>query len=317
MKAIMKTPQKGKVRAIVLTLAATAVLAGLASVNACRVSQFGFVKLDSITVTPANPVMAGGTNLQLKATGVYSDASTQDMTTLVNWAVSDSMVTVSASGVATAAQVAAPATCTITASGPGGISGSAFLTVKNAQLTAIAVSPASADIDGGTTTALTAMGTFANGSDTFLQDITSMATWSTSNDAIATVDAGTVTGVGGGTVAITASWGNIASNEAKITVSGKSLVSLDITPKDDIVQRMVGVFFTATGTFNDGSVEDLTQSVTWSTSDATIATIGSYNAYVPGMTVITHHLIGTATITAKLGNTTASTTLTTSATAPY
>ncbi len=313
----MKAPQKRKVRTIVLTLAATAVFAGLASVNACRVSQFGFDNLVSIQITPPAPVMAGGTQLQLRATGVYSDGSTQDMTTFVNWTSSDTMVAVSASGVATAAQVAGPDTCTITATEPGGLSGSAALTVKNAQLTAIAVSPAIADVDGGITTALTAMGTFTNGGETFTQDITSMATWSTSNDVCATVDSGTVTGVGGGTAAITASWGNITSNEAIINVSGRALVSLDVNPKDDVVPRMVGVFFTATGTFNDGSVEDLTQSVIWSSSDTTVAKIGSYNVNGQGMTVITQHIAGTATITAKLGNTAASATLIVSLTAPY
>ena len=271
----MKAPQKRKVRAIVLTLAATAVFAGLASLNACRVSQFGFFnKLNSITITPANPVVAGGTQLQLRATGVYLDASTQDMTTLVSWAASGPIVTVSATGLATVAQVTAPDTCTITATEPGGISGSVSLTIKNAQLTAIDVSPASADLDGGIMTALTAMGTFASDGETFLQDITAMATWSSSDEAVATVDAGIVTGVNGGITAITASWGNITSNNAEITVSGKSLVSLDINPKDAVVQRMTGIFFTATGTFNDGSVMNLTQSVTWSTSDPTIARIG-------------------------------------------
>ncbi len=313
----MKTTQRKKIRTIVLLLATMAVVAGLASLNACRVSPFGFDNLASIRITPADPMMAGGTQLQLRATGVYSDGSTQDMTTLVNWTASDPLVTVSASGVATAAQVAVPDTCTITATEPGGMSGSASLTVKNAQLTAIAVSPTSADIDGGITTALTAMGTFTSGGETFTQDITSMATWSTSNDFSATVDAGTVAGVGGGTAAITASWGNITSNEAIINVSGRALVSLDVNPKDDVVPRMVGVFFTATGTFNDGSVEDLTQSVTWSSSDTTVAKIGRYNPNAPGMTVITQHIAGTAAITAKLGNTTASATLIVSLTAPY
>ena len=313
----MKTAQKGKIRTIVLMFAAIAVLVGLASLNACRVSPFGFDNLVSIQLTPADPVMAGGTQLQLRATGVYSDGSTQDMTTFVNWTASDTVVTVSASGVATAAQVAAPDTCTITATEPGGVSGSASLTVKNAQLTAIAVSPTSADIDGGITTALTSMGTFVSGGETFLQDITSMATWSTSNDAVATVDLGTVSGISGGTAAITASWGNITSNETIINVSGRALVSLDIDPKDDVVPRMVGVYFTATGTFNDGSVEDLTQLVTWSSSDTTVAKIGKYNVNAPGMTVITQHIAGTATITAKMGNTTASTALIVSLTAPY
>ncbi len=314
----MKAPQKEKVRAIVLTFAVTAVFACLVLVNACRVSQFGFNKITSIAVTPANQIMAGGTQLQFQATGIYSDATTtEDMTTLVRWTASDPSVSVSSSGLVTAAQVTGAVTCTITATEPGGVSGSVSVTIQNAQLTSIAVSPASSDIDGGNITSLTAMGTFASGGETFLQDITSMATWSTSDTTVATVDAGTVTGIDGGIAVITATWGGILSNAAQINVSGKSLVSLDINPKDFVVPRMTGVFFTAIGTFNDGSVKDLTRVATWSTSDITIARIGSYSVNGQGMTVITQHTPGTATITAKLGNMTVSTSLIVSLTAPY
>jgi trimeric autotransporter adhesin len=312
----MKILKKENIHAIVLSLAAMAVFALLASINACRASQFGFIKLDHLTITPADPVMAGGTQLQLSAIGVYSDGTTEDMTTSVNWTASDSMVTVSASGVATTAQVTSPETCIITATEPGGMSGSASLAVKNAQLTSIEVSPLSADIDGGTVVNLAATGTFVSSGETFTQDISSMATWSTSNDACATVDSGTVTGISGGTAGIMASWGNITSNEADITVSGISLVSLDINPKDKEVPCMWNTYFTATGRFSDGSVKDLTQSVTWSSSDTTVAVIKSYCEY--GMIVNTpQRIAGSATISAKLGNMTASTSLIVSLTAPY
>ena len=41
--------------------------------------------LVSIGVTPADPSIADGTAQQFTATGVYSDASTQDLTAQVTW----------------------------------------------------------------------------------------------------------------------------------------------------------------------------------------------------------------------------------------
>jgi hypothetical protein len=313
----MKSDKKERIRSIFFILVAVVICAGLVSVNACRVSQFGFDNLVFIQITPAAPVMAGGTQMQLRASGVYSDGSTQEMTSLVDWATSDPLVDVSASGVVTAPPVTTPETCIITATGPGGVSGSASLTVKDAQLTAIAVSPTSASLDGGTAADLTAIGTYFSSGETFTQDISSMATWSTSDESVATVDAGKVIGVTGGTAAITASSGSIVSNEAAISVSGRRLLSLDINPKDITIQRMAAAFYTATGLFDDGSTKDLTQAVTWNSSDTTIAYIGPYNIYQQGLTIITVHVPGTVTITATLGSISATTTLTASATAPY
>jgi hypothetical protein len=314
----MKTLQKGRFRAMVLVFASISLLGSLVSVNACRMSQFGFTGLSGLVVTPGNPVMAGGTQLQLTATGVYSTSSiTEDLTMFSTWVASDPTVTVSASGVVTAPEVAAPITCVITATEPGGKSGSVLLTIKNAQLTSIDVSPPSADIDGGTAADLTATGTFISSSETFTQDISSTATWTTSDEAVATVDSGKVVGVSGGTATITASWENIVSNEAAISVSGRRLLSLDINPKDITIQRMAAAFYTATGLFDDGSTKDLTRAVTWTSSDTLTARIGSYSETGGGMTIITIHVPGTVTITATLGSISATTTLTASELAPY
>ncbi|MCU0554767.1 MAG: Ig-like domain-containing protein, partial [Syntrophales bacterium] len=48
--------------------------------------------LVSIEVTPADPVIALGTEIQLKATGIYSDKSKKDLTSTVDWRSSDDAV---------------------------------------------------------------------------------------------------------------------------------------------------------------------------------------------------------------------------------
>ena len=48
--------------------------------------------LISIKITPANPSIAIGASQQFTATGTYSDASTQDLTSTVIWRSSNNMV---------------------------------------------------------------------------------------------------------------------------------------------------------------------------------------------------------------------------------
>jgi len=96
------------------------------------------VTLNSISVTPANPSIAKGTLQQFTATGTYSDNSTHDLTTFVNWTSSAPVVAnFSDAGLATA--VGAGAT-TIVANDPStGLSGYTNLTVTPAQLISIEI----------------------------------------------------------------------------------------------------------------------------------------------------------------------------------
>jgi hypothetical protein len=88
--------------------------------------------LVSIAVTPAAPSIANGLTQQFTATGLYSDASTQDLTAEATWDSSDDAVaTVSDTGLATAASVGS---ATVSATS-GAVSGNATLTVIPAPLT--------------------------------------------------------------------------------------------------------------------------------------------------------------------------------------
>src|SRR6185369_15320907 len=95
--------------------------------------------LVSITVTPANPVMAVGTTVQFSALGTFSDNTTQDLTTTVTWgSTNTSVATISnvagSNGKATPAAAGSTdivATTQVTEPAPGSISGSTTLTVTD------------------------------------------------------------------------------------------------------------------------------------------------------------------------------------------
>ncbi|MET0660838.1 MAG: Ig-like domain-containing protein [Steroidobacteraceae bacterium] len=141
--------------------------------------------LKSIEVTPSLSRAAVGTTQQFTATGLYTDNSTQDLPTQVTWASSaDAVAMVSnaadSKGLASAADVGS----TTVSATSGDVSGNTTLTVTDATLVSIEVTPADLSIADGTTQQFTATGLYTDNST---QDLTTQVTWASSADAVATV----------------------------------------------------------------------------------------------------------------------------------
>jgi parallel beta-helix repeat protein len=93
--------------------------------------------------------------------------------------------------------------------------------VPSATLATIAITPPSATVAIGQTSAFTATGTY---SDTTTADLTSQVTWSTDDTGIATIDsAGTASGVAQGNTLVSASFGGITSPKAGLIVEALQL----------------------------------------------------------------------------------------------
>ena len=67
------------------------------------------------------------------------------------------------------------------------------------------------------------------------------------------------------------------SNRAEVSATEiePTLTSIAVTPANPSIPDATTLQFMATGTFTDGSTEDLTDSVVWSSSNTTQATISS------------------------------------------
>jgi hypothetical protein len=144
----------------------------------------------------------GGTS-QFKATAVYSDGSTGDVTSLSSWVSSTSAVaTVSSTGVVTGV---GPGAATVRATYHN-LTGSTTFNVGT-TISVVVVSGTAPAIGAGNH--FTAMARFADGS---IQDVTSQASWSSSNSDVATVDGGLVTGVAAGVVTISATYQNLTGS---------------------------------------------------------------------------------------------------------
>ncbi len=242
--------------------------------------------LVAISITPLNPSIAPGTTQQLIATGSYSDNSSKNLTSLATWSsVSTNVATISNSpgtqGVATAL---APGTSTMQAT-LGGIVGSTTLTVTNATLQSIAVTPANPDVPLGTSQQFTATGSFSDGT---MQVITNTVSWSSSSNSVMSLTrSGLATAKDIGSATVTATSGSI-SGSTLATVNAASLSSITITPAYPTIAENTSVQLTATGLFTDGGTSNITSKVVWSSSQPSVATVSSGNArgLAPGSTTI-------------------------------
>src|SRR5207302_7183948 len=99
---------------------------------------------------------------------------------------------------------------------------------------------------------------------------------SSSNASTASISvSGLATGTGIGSTNITAAQSGVTSNTLVLTVTAATLQSISISATTASIAKGATTQFTATGTFSDGSTQNLTTSVAWASSNASAATISA------------------------------------------
>jgi hypothetical protein len=265
--------------------------------------------LVSLEVQPASAAVAQGTTRQFTATGLYTDNTTQDLTTQVAWTSSDGSVatvsnTAGSNGLATAATIGS----TSVSATAGDVTGEAALTVTDATLVSIEVSPSSASTASGLELQFTATGLYTDNST---QDLTTQVTWASSDDAVATLSnaagsRGLASAGSAGSATVSATSGS-TTGEAMLTVIEATLMSIEVSPATSSTANGSTRQFTATGLYTDGSTEDLTTQVTWTSSEVTIATVSN----APGSKGLASTVsVGNTTVSATSGDVTGDATLT-------
>lgn len=248
--------------------------------------------LTAITVTPGSQTIAAGSQEQFKATGTYSDHSSKDLTSSVAWSSSAGTVaSISSTGLV---KVLGAGQATIVATLKS-VKGSTGLTATD-SLVSIAISAGGSNVDVGSALQLTAMGTFQDGKPaTPLANVT----WTSSDLSKATVSSsGLVNGLHGGQVTVTAQSGSV-SKDAQFSVTAL-LQTLTVSPIGAGVLVGGHQQFSASGLFNDGTVQDLTASASWSSSDHTKVSVlhGLANGVAVGAANLTVSLGGVKNVTA-------------------
>jgi hypothetical protein len=247
--------------------------------------------------------IAQGTKTVATAIGHFNNGSTTNLSTRVTWASSDPSVAQFVSvnqlsglkpgGVSISAKL-------------GSVSQSAPVTISNATIQSITVTPVNQTIPIGWHQQFSATGTF---SDSSTQDITTSVSWASDNKPVADFgtsgsSGGVIEGLAKGTAHATASFtfgGASATGSTSLTVSSATLSSISVSTSksNPILAPGATLSFNAKGKWTDGSTQNVNVWATWSSSDPLIASVGVSGA-------VTGQAPGAATIAAKIGTLTGS-----------
>ena len=286
----------------------TGLSAGTANITATSAgfsSQVTFnvtaVPVASVTVVLApTAIQTGATST---ATATTRDASNNVLTgRVITFSSGNTAVATVNTNTGVVTGVAA-GTATIFATSEG-ITGSATVTVTNGPPTAsVTVAFGQATINAGTTTTATA--TARDAGNNILAG--KVATWSSSNTGVATVNAttGVVTGVSAGTANIIATVDGI-SGQSPITVNAVPVASVTLALGSSSIAA--GATTTATATTRDAGNNILTgRVVSFTSNNNAVATVGAFTGVVTGVSA------GTATIFATSEGITGQATITVTA----
>jgi N-acetylneuraminic acid mutarotase len=168
-----------------------------------------------------------------------------------------------------------------------------------ATLTSIHVTTATTSLPLGTTQALQAIGTYADGTMT---DVTMSSSWSSMDPAIIAVGAatGVASAVSVGQTTVTAAIGSV-SGAMPLTVTAAVLASISVGPNPFKTGVGIARHMKATGVLSDGSLTDLTSTAAWSSGNVATAVVASG--------VVSGVAIGSTSITASSGSVQGSATL--------
>lgn len=288
---------------------ATAVTAGTANVSA---SFNGLTKtvpvtvstatLDRIEISAPQTSVPAGYQLQLTATGIFSDDSMQDLSAQVGWRSADTgIATVDDNGRVTAL-AAGPVVISLDYLGQ---SATLEINVSAATLARLEFSPANPHLSAGEMLQLNATAIYSDGTRL---DVTDQATWQSRQKAVATVgntelDKGLLTAVASGNTTV-AAYFNTQRGTSTVTVTAAALRSLEIGPSNPTIAAGTQQGFRVTGHYDDGSTRDLTNQVSWASSNKDVAEALSDTGYFKGLAA------GTSRITAAIGSAIAFTDLT-------
>ena len=311
---------------------ATGLAAGTVTINA---SFGGFSDTATLTVAPlpvlkrlviapATATIQVNLTQTFTATAVYDDGTAGPVTGAATWTSSDPAVAVmsvaggrggrggvvggsTANGLAVGS---ATINATYTENGIT-VTGTATLTVTDPPLLSLEITPTTPTVSltsPNQNFVVTAIYT-----DYSTRNVTTLATWSSSNPDVAAIsDAGgtigRATGLAAGTATITAAYGG-KSASTTLTVASTKVTAIQVTPTNPTAHLGLNLGLVATALFDNGTTAPVTGGATWTSSDATVANVGTIGGSAGVATPIK---AGSTTITATYQGVSGTTLLTVS-----
>ena len=229
----------------------------------------------AISVSPAGITLAVGARRQFTAQELFSDGTSRDVTATVTWqSLQPAIAGVSdAGGTRGLVTGVGAGTATIQAT-LGGLTGSVAVSVSQAMLASLQVTPFNSTVAVGAATSFLATGLLSDGTSV---DLTATATWMSSDPTIAAVSnaaatRGLTTALAAGTVTITATSTGV-SGSTMLTVSGAKVTAVQVTPFNPRLPAGFAQPLVATALFSDGTNRDVTATATWTSMSPAVATV--------------------------------------------
>lgn len=257
--------------------------------------------LQTVTVSPATAHAIPGATAAFTATGHYDDGSSRDVTGLATWSATPGTVaTFPAGGAAGVATAVADGVATVTAA-VRSVEGTAQLTVATPTFVSVRIAPTSPAVGVGGTVDLACIGRTDAGADV---DVTALATWTTSDPLVATVSAGTVTGVKEGQASVGATFRGLSAAPVTVTVQPATLAGLVLDlPATLSLQAGADLQARAYARYSDGTQREVTPLAAWSSSAAGVVSVSDVAATRGDVKAVS---TGGARITASFGGKSAS-----------
>ena len=223
--------------------------------------------ITNVAVSPSNSSVNVGSTTQLLAVANYSDGTQKDVTAQATWVSSTDAATVSAGLVHGVKSGSASITATYS-----GKSGNSNLTIDGLSVTAVVVTAPLGSVAVGQFLPLTATATY---SDSSTKDVSAQATWTSADDANATVSTlGVVQGLAAtSSVTISANIEGQSGSVPVAVVKGSGLSLLTLFPTDGWAYLNSTLQMSATYTPSGGKPQDVTSQTAWSSSDSAKASV--------------------------------------------
>jgi len=258
--AVLSVDASGRIHA--LSAARTRILASLGGRDAEVSVEVTAATLQRLDIEPAGLRLAKGTQRQLNVFGLFSDGSRQTLDDQVVWASLDpSLFSISDAGRLTALAVGSG----VLQASFGGLSTQIDITISDADLTTLRVTPASVELPTGSEVMLRIDGLYSDGSQ---QDLSAQASWQIDVPSVASLDGGLLRGLASGSAILRGDVGGL-SIEVPVRVTDAVLSYLELDLGDADLPAGLSRPLRALGHFSDGSLRDLTAQVIWRSSDDT------------------------------------------------
>jgi hypothetical protein len=221
-----------------------------------------------IQILPPNADLTLDLQRPFKLMALYSNHTARDVAADATWSVRDPRVASASRNLVTGV---AAGTTRLTASYRGR-DASTGVTVSGRTVTSLAISGGPTTLEQILTGQLVATATF---DDATTLDVTDLAQWTSSDDALVTVSGGTLTPAAAGDATVTASFAQGArapvSAQQAVTVKAATNVveTITIAPATATIPLGTAAEYAATATFQDGSTGDVTSLVEWTLENAT------------------------------------------------